>query len=126
MNANWLITLERKSVVQNDFGEEVETWLPLVSDLFAEKQDVSDGERVAAAEVSAKLWRTSPARVGPGVGGGGASVSPFAAAPAIAILRNCSQRSRTVVAWPYARLTVSQPVEFAKRHCSTPFATSST
>jgi len=55
MNANWLITLERKSVVQNDFGEEVETWLPLVSDLFAEKQDVSDGERVAAAEVSATI-----------------------------------------------------------------------
>jgi SPP1 family predicted phage head-tail adaptor len=55
MNANWLVTLERKSVVQNDFGEEVETWLPLVSDLFARKRDVSDGERVAAAEVAASI-----------------------------------------------------------------------
>lgn len=55
MNRNWLVTLERKSVVQNDLGEEIDSWLPLVSDVFAKKRDVSDGERVAAAEVSATI-----------------------------------------------------------------------
>jgi SPP1 family predicted phage head-tail adaptor len=56
MNRNWLVTLERASVTQDPgSGENVETWATLAADVFAEKHDVSDGERVAAAEVSATI-----------------------------------------------------------------------
>ena len=51
---NWLITIERKSVVQNDLGEEVETWNQLAQP-YAEKVDIRDGERLAAAEVAATI-----------------------------------------------------------------------
>lgn len=51
---NWLVTIERKTVTQNDFGEEVPVWNQLAQP-WAEKLDVSDGERVAAAEVSATI-----------------------------------------------------------------------
>lgn len=48
------ILIEKKAVVQNDLGEEVETWTTLAT-VWGSKQDISDGERVAAAEVSATI-----------------------------------------------------------------------
>lgn len=51
---NWLLTIERKSVVQNSLGEDVETWNQLAQP-YASKVDIRDGERIAAAEVSAAI-----------------------------------------------------------------------
>lgn len=48
------ITIQRKTVVQNGLGEDVETWTDMAT-VSASKRDVSDGERVAAAEVSATI-----------------------------------------------------------------------
>lgn len=49
-----LITIERKTVTQNDLGEEVETWTAMAQ-AWAEKRDVSDAERLNAAEVGATI-----------------------------------------------------------------------
>lgn len=46
------VTLQRASYAQNDLGEMVPTWATLAT-VWASRRDVSDGERVAAAEVSA-------------------------------------------------------------------------
>ncbi len=48
------ITLQRASVTTNEYGEEVPTWLTLAT-VWASKKDVSDGERIAAAEVAAEI-----------------------------------------------------------------------
>lgn len=48
------IRLERATVTQNDLGEEIPTW-GLLATVWASKRDVSDGERIAAAEVSAEI-----------------------------------------------------------------------
>ncbi len=51
------ITLQRFTSTQDSgSGEEVRVWSTLGPDyIFASKKDVSDGERVAAAEVSASI-----------------------------------------------------------------------
>lgn len=58
MNAGKLdrrITLQRFTATQDEgSGEEVETWATLAT-VWASKRDVSDGERVAAAEVQAEV-----------------------------------------------------------------------
>lgn len=51
---NRLITIERATTVQDEFGEPIETWATLL-EVFAEAVPVSDGEKVAAAEVSATI-----------------------------------------------------------------------
>lgn len=48
------ITIQRKTSTQNALGEDVEMWADMAT-VFAAKRDVSDGERVAAAEVSATI-----------------------------------------------------------------------
>jgi SPP1 family predicted phage head-tail adaptor len=49
------LTIRRASFTQDPgSGENVETWADLGT-VFASKQDVSDGEKVAAAEVSATI-----------------------------------------------------------------------
>lgn len=48
------ITIQHKTVAQNELGEEVETWADHAT-VWASKFDVSDGEKVAAAEVSATI-----------------------------------------------------------------------
>jgi SPP1 family predicted phage head-tail adaptor len=48
------LTIQHKTVTQNEFGEEVETWADLAT-VWCEMRDVSDGERVAAAEVAATI-----------------------------------------------------------------------
>lgn len=66
------ITIQRKTTVQNDLGEEAETWLDMAT-VSASKRDVSDSERVAAAEVSATIttrfqvrWSKNVQDVNPG------------------------------------------------------------
>lgn len=66
------ITIQAKSVSQNEFGEEIETWATFAS-VYAAKADVSDSERMAAAEVSATIttrfrvrWSSALAAVNPG------------------------------------------------------------
>lgn len=65
------ITLQRASIVKNALNEDVTTWLELAT-VWAEKLDVSDRERVAAAEVAAEittrfriLWSTNLANLNP-------------------------------------------------------------
>lgn len=48
------VTLQRATFAQDDTGQEVATWADLVT-VWASKRDVSDGERVAAAEVAASI-----------------------------------------------------------------------
>lgn len=48
------ITIERFTVTKNAFNEDVEAWAPLVT-VWASKEDIRDGERWAAAEVSAEI-----------------------------------------------------------------------
>jgi SPP1 family predicted phage head-tail adaptor len=48
------ITLQRKNWSQDPYGAPVETWVVLAS-VWSAKRDISDGERVAAAEVSASI-----------------------------------------------------------------------
>lgn len=48
------ITLERYTTTYNEFNEPVEAWTTL-GRVWASKRDVSDRERVAAAEVSAEI-----------------------------------------------------------------------
>jgi SPP1 family predicted phage head-tail adaptor len=48
------ITLQRATTAQDDTGQEVQTWADLAT-VWASKRDVSDSERVAAAEVSASI-----------------------------------------------------------------------
>lgn len=48
------ITIERYSVTRSPAGAEVQTWSELAT-VFAEKLDLSDRERVAAAQVSAEI-----------------------------------------------------------------------
>ena len=52
---SWLLTIQRKTTTQDAFGAPVETWSTLAAGVYAEKTDVSDGERIAAAEVSASI-----------------------------------------------------------------------
>ena len=66
------ITIQRKTTTQNDLGEKVETWSDLVT-VLAARRDVSDSERIAAAEVSATIttrfqirWSTNVQDVNPG------------------------------------------------------------
>lgn len=47
------ITLQRKTVTQNDLGEEVETWTDLATDIWAEKSYRGASEGVQAAEIAA-------------------------------------------------------------------------
>ena len=70
---NRKITIQHKTgVTQNELGEEVATWAAFAS-VYASKHDVSDAERVAAAEVSATIttrfrirWSSTLAAVNPG------------------------------------------------------------
>ena len=48
------IRIERYAVTKSSSGAEVKTWAA-VATVWAEKLDLSDGERVAAAEVSAEI-----------------------------------------------------------------------
>ena len=48
------IRLERATKVQDEYGEEIETWAELAT-VSAAFKPVSDGERMAAKEVSAEL-----------------------------------------------------------------------
>jgi SPP1 family predicted phage head-tail adaptor len=48
------ITLQRATRAQDATGQEVETWATL-AEVWGSKRDVSDSERVAAAEVSAEI-----------------------------------------------------------------------
>ena len=48
------ITLQRFTWSQDEYGAPVQVWADLAS-VWASKLDVSDGERVAAAEVSATI-----------------------------------------------------------------------
>ncbi len=50
----WLLTIERAARTRNGLGEIVETWAALAQ-AWADRRDVSDSERVAAAEVSATI-----------------------------------------------------------------------
>lgn len=49
-----LITIERATMAQDATGQDIETWATLAQ-VYAEKLDVSDSERIAAAEVSANI-----------------------------------------------------------------------
>lgn len=48
------LKLQRAQTQKNDLNEDVITWVTFAT-VFAEKTDVSDGERVRAAEVGAEL-----------------------------------------------------------------------
>jgi SPP1 family predicted phage head-tail adaptor len=48
------ITIERHTTTQNEYGEEIESWVTYTT-VWASKQDVSDRERIAASEVSAEI-----------------------------------------------------------------------
>src|SRR5687767_11981290 len=48
------ITIQRATVVYNEFNEPVETWADLAT-LWARRRDVSDGEKFAAGQVGATL-----------------------------------------------------------------------
>lgn len=49
------ITLQRASTAQDHgTGEEVATWVPIAT-VWASKRDVSDGERLASAQVQASI-----------------------------------------------------------------------
>jgi SPP1 family predicted phage head-tail adaptor len=51
---NRLITIQRATTSQDDYGEPINTWATLLQ-VWAEAVPVSDGERIAAAEVSATI-----------------------------------------------------------------------
>lgn len=48
------ITIERFTSTKNEFNEPVETWAPLAT-VWAQRKDVSDGEKFAAGQVSSSL-----------------------------------------------------------------------
>lgn len=48
------ITLQRYTWTQDEYGAPVQAWTDIAT-VWAAKRDVSDGERVAAAEVSASI-----------------------------------------------------------------------
>jgi SPP1 family predicted phage head-tail adaptor len=48
------IVLQRATFAQDATGQQIATWATLAT-VWASKQDVSDGERIAAAEVSAEI-----------------------------------------------------------------------
>lgn len=48
------IDLQRATLVADDFNEDMQTWITFAT-VWAEKRDVSDGERVKAAEVAAEI-----------------------------------------------------------------------
>lgn len=65
------ITLQRATTAQDETGQEVQTWSDLAT-VWASRRDVSDAERVAAAEVAASIttrfqirWGTSWADLNP-------------------------------------------------------------
>jgi len=67
----WLITIERATAAQDETGQPVPSWATLAQ-AYAEKTDVSDSERIAAAEVAAEittrfrlLWSETYATVNP-------------------------------------------------------------
>lgn len=48
------ITIERFSKVKDEFNEDVETWVNLTT-VWANRKDVSDGERLSASQVNSSL-----------------------------------------------------------------------
>lgn len=65
------IDLQRATLVKDEFNEDVPTWFTFAT-VWAEKRDVSDGERVKAAEVAAEistrftiLWSTQVSDLSP-------------------------------------------------------------
>ena len=48
------IILQRATTTKNAFNEDVEAWAPLAT-VWSSKRDISDGERVRAAEVGAVI-----------------------------------------------------------------------
>lgn len=48
------LTLRRKTTTTDEFGAEIATWAD-VATVWASKQDVSDGERVRAQQVGARI-----------------------------------------------------------------------